>query len=399
MSGAGGHPAGPGGGPGAGSGGAPGAGGSSAPRILVAGAGAVGSWLGAAAILGGAEAVLVARGAHGREMAALGLTVHAEDGAKLAHLHPCVRPSLAAAAEDGPFDLVVIAVKGYATAGLAGELAVLDPLPPILSVQNGVGNEAVLAAALPGAAVIPAALTTAVVLTEPGVVVAGRKGGLAIATLPGTGALLARLAVCLEAGGLATRLQAEDPSRGAALKWSKLLLNLLGGASAAILGWPPERVFADRRLFGLERRAWLEALAVMDALGMAPIDLPGYPVSLYARLLRRVPEGLLFPLLRGRLSRGRRGRLPGIAADLAAGRRESEVELLNGAVARFGAERGLPTPVNATLTAIVMGLARGELDLTAYRGRPEALLAAVEAARASGERSSARTDAPSRPGT
>ena len=48
---------------------------------------------------------------------------------------------------------------------------------------------------------------------------------------------------------------------------------------------------------------------------------------------------------------------------------------LNGAVVRYGAEHGVPTPVNAVLTDTLEALSSGEQDVEAYRHNPDALLA------------------------
>ncbi len=339
-------------------------------RVLVAGAGAVGSWVGGALAAGGADITLVARGAHGAAMAAGGLTLRGEGGARIVHVHPAVVERIDQAAASGPFDLALVAVKSYATAAVAEDLAAARTARHVASIQNGVGNEALLAAALPDAVIIPATLTTPVGVVEPGIVAGAAKGGVGLGGTAGAERLLADLAARLAAGGLDARLYPD----AVAMKWSKLLLNLLGSATTAILDWPPARVFADRRLFELERRAWLEALAVMRRSGIRPVALPGYPVPSYARLVRHLPPALLFPLAGPRLAGGRGARMPGVAADLRAGRRESEIDVLAGAVVRAGEAAGLPTPVNRALCALVLDLAAGRQARADFAGRPEVLL-------------------------
>jgi 2-dehydropantoate 2-reductase len=151
---------------------------------------------------------------------------------------------------------------------------------------------------------------------------------------------------------------------------------MLGGATGALLAWPPARVFADRRLFGVELASWREAVAVMRALGHRPVALPGYPVDRFAALAR-LPEGLLFRVAAGRLGAARGDRLPGPAADLAAGRPDTEIRQLHGAVAAAGTGAGVPTPVCAALASLVAEVASGRRERSSFAGRPEALLAAV----------------------
>src|SRR5205823_13195165 len=70
-----------------------------------------------------------------------------------------------------------------------------------------------------------------------------------------------------------------------AMKWSKLLLNLLVNAQSAIVDLPPAQVVADPELFRYERLAFLEAATVMDRMHVATVSLPGYPVPWLRRFM------------------------------------------------------------------------------------------------------------------
>lgn len=340
-------------------------------RVLVAGAGAVGSWLGAALARGGSEVVLVARGAHGDAIGRDGLGV--AGGGLLgvpARLALPIAASIAEGARQGPFDAVLVAVRSFDTEAVGLELAASCPGGTVVSFQNGIGNEAVLTAAMghrrvpdareralsdPSGAVA-ATLTQPAWLVEPGVVAAGAKGGAGIAAgraahAPLVDALAARLA----AGGVPTRVHAD----AAAMKWSKLALNLVGAATSALLDRPPRDLLAERRWFGVERAVLREALAVMRALDLPPVALPGYPVPAIARLARSLPEPLLHALFARRLASARSDRLPGLAADVASGRGESEVDALHGAVAAAGAVLGVATPMCRRVRELVVARSEG----------------------------------------
>jgi 2-dehydropantoate 2-reductase len=168
-----------------------------------------------------------------------------------------------------------------------------------------------------------------------------------------------------------------------ALKWSKALLNMLGNATAAILDMPVGEIYADPRLIALERRASLEALAVMDRLGIEPVNLPRYPAALLAGAMRWMPAALLNPLLRGKVAGGRGGKPPSLQIDLMRGNQRSEGKFLYGAVARAGAEAGVSTPINRALWATLRAIATGEVAWETYRRRPELLLELVAGDRAS----------------
>ena len=70
---------------------------------------------------------------------------------------------------------------------------------------------------------------------------------------------------------------------------------------------------------------------------------------------------------------GRGGKMPSFYIDLHAGRKESEVEFLNGAVVRFGSRLGIPTPVNQAYYEVLTGLAQGRLPLDSYEKDPKKL--------------------------
>ena len=63
--------------------------------------------------------------------------------------------------------------------------------------------------------------------------------------------------------------------------------------------------------------------------------------------------------------------MPSFYIDLHAGRRDSEVEFLNGAVARYADALGIAAPVNHAYYEILTKLAAGELPLDSYKKNPK----------------------------
>lgn len=358
------------------------------------GAGAVGSLTGGILAAGGHRVTLVGRPALLEPVRARGLTVRV--AGRSLHSRPGVASSLEEAAASGTPDLILLTMKSFGTAAAAAEIAARWPgsepgLPVVLTLQNGIGNEEALAESLGPERVWSGALTIAVSVARPGEVTGeGSRGGFAFAPLapdaaggnashPAWGALLD----ALRASGVAAQVVPEG-YRG--LKWSKLLLNLLGNAACAALDLSPAQALADPRVFRLEREAWLEALRVMRLDGIRPVDLPGYPVRLLARVMS-LPAPLAHRILLPRIAGGRGGKLPSFLLDLRAGRR-TEVSFLNGAVAARARALGLSAPVNAALTELLDGIAAGTVDWAAFRGRPERLASRIGGAgrRGSGSR-------------
>jgi 2-dehydropantoate 2-reductase len=65
--------------------------------------------------------------------------------------------------------------------------------------------------------------------------------------------------------------------------------------------------------------------------------------------------------------------MPSLHIDLHSGRSLSEVEYLNGAVARFGEQLGVPTPINQRLNETLQMMTDGKIPLDRYLGKPERL--------------------------
>jgi len=343
-------------------------------RIVVVGAGAIGCLVGGRLAAAGHEVTLVTRAWLADTIAASGLRLNIGGESLYVPEIAAVTTVKEAGFEFGPFDLALFTMKSYDTAAGIRDLseAVHQP-PPVVSLQNGVGNEQLLSAAFGPEQVIAGVITSPAEMPVPGVIRAS-PGAVGLAALDD--ATLARsVAAAFQYANFKTRVY--DDWRG--LKWSKLLLNMLGNATSAILDWPPEQVFRDPQLFDLEWRAWHEALAVMQAQGIGVVALPGYPLPWIVRLFRWLPPSALQPIVQRAIAGGRSGKMPSLHIDLAKGKPDSEVAVLNGAVVHAGREAGVETPVNAALTATLTDIVRGVADWAAYRGRPDRLLAVVEA--------------------
>lgn len=271
--------------------------------------------------------------------------------------------------------LAILCVKGYDTNGAIATLRDLNP-GSILTLQNGLGNEETLAQAFGADRIIAGAITTSVDATGPTTITVTKAGGIGLAPVGGTNNLTLAETALSNAGFTVQRYHDYRT-----MKWSKALLNMLGNATAAILDWSVAQVYADRRLVALERAAVREALAVMQRMGIRPVNLPRYPAALLAFGIRRLPPIILDPILRQRVAGGRGGKDPSLLRDLRAGRSRSEGEFLYGAVAAAATAHGLQAPVNAGLWQVLGGIARSDIRWDDYRGRPERLLAACGMAR------------------
>jgi len=333
--------------------------------ILILGAGAIGGYLGASLALHGHRVVVLERPHNAEALQKQGfyLTV----GDRTHHLtNVAVVSSIEEALRLVNFDVALMAVKSYDTSSALETIAPHSKqLPPFVCLQNGVENEAALAAVLGDGKVIAGTVTTAVAKDGPGRLRLERLRGAGLAA---GHPLSRRLAAAMSAAGLNAHLYQDAD----AMKWSKLLTNLLCNATCAILDMTPAAVMANPDLFALEMRQLREALAIMRAMKLRVVDLPGTPVQALA-FGARLPAVLARPLMARAVGRGRGGKMPSLHIDLHSGKGRSEVDWLNGAVVRAGESLGIPTPVNKLLNETLRKLVKKELSIETYRYQPDRL--------------------------
>ena len=280
----------------------------------------------------------------------------------------------------------------------------------VLTLQNGVGAEELVMAARPDAPLLAGSLTAPIERDADGRLAWRKRRGIALAPVRGeTAGVAAAVRDALVSGGLPVAVVRD----WRAMKWSKLLTNLVANAVPALLDEPAADVYADRRLFGVERSQAREVLAVMRALRLSPLRLPGADVRLLA-IGFRAPAAIARPVIRrvgalivtvasgegskavleeqlatlgtnllivlpgsSTLGGARGGKAPSLLLHLRAGGGPSESPWLNGGVARAGLDAGVATPVNAALAALMEAAAADPAAWARTRGRPDALLAAI----------------------
>jgi 2-dehydropantoate 2-reductase len=341
-------------------------------RLLIVGAGAIGSLVGCRLARAGHDVTLVGRPGYvdvvreqGVGLEEAGQRVYARDVQAVTHVAQVAAKH---------FDLIAFTMKAYDTTEAAAQVqAWAQQGIPILVIQNGVGGEESVTQVLGEVTLFSAIITLATEVLEPGLVrLSTSRGGVGLATTVPRHPVNS-LAEAFQGAGFKVTVY----SHYRAMKWSKLLLNILGNASPAILGLSPDLVFAHRRLFALERTAFREARAVMRALGLQPVSLPGYPVPLLAWCICSLPDWLLQPVFQRTIVRSRGGKMPSLYLDVVRQRKNSEVEFLNGAVVEQAHELGMQVPANEALYSTLIGIVRGEVPWEEYRGQPDKLLAAA----------------------
>lgn len=295
-------------------------------RILILGAGAVG--LSVAAMLSPVATVhAVCRARHARVIAAEGFSMSGVWGGARLRFSAAETPP-----DPGDWDYVIVACKSTDTRELAERFAPVLAGREVVSLQNGLGNEEILAGFTDR--VIGGTIITGFEWRgDARVHVSVEAGPIRLGRFPaGTDPAVEGLVALLRAAGLKA---GSTPSIRTAL-WAKTLYNCALNPLGALLGVAYGALSHPQSWAVIEEIVG-EARAVCAAEGVA---LPWPGAAAYLEHLRTVQ----LPATAGHH--------PSMLQDLQRGR-PTEIDFLNGAVASRGAALGIPTPVNATLARLI----------------------------------------------
>ena len=297
----------------------------------VIGAGAVGGFFGAMLARAGHPVTLIARPAQVQAIERDGLRL--QMAGRVESIRTAASTDIAAV---GGHDLVLFCVKSTDTEKVAREMApYLDAGALVLSLQNGVENAATIARAV-GRSVVPAVVYVATAMPEPGLVTHHGRGDLVIGPLDAKAA---------QDPALAGRLRAlVDLFAGAQVPvrisvdvmaelWSKLMVNCAYNAISGLAQASYGKLAALAEVRALQETVVREVVALAAAEG---VDLPLEP-SLEA--MRKIAGAMP-------------AQLSSTAQDMARAK-PSEIDHLNGFVARRGSALGVATPANQALHALV----------------------------------------------
>jgi len=233
-----------------------------------------------------------------------------------------------------PCDFGIVATKAmHAGSAIAATVhAFADGA--VASVMNGVGNEETLAAHVER--VIRGTTFPAGKVLEPGVVQWDVKGDTTFGPYeprPIDVAAIEPLAdACTRAGMPTTAVGDARPGQ-----WRKVIFNAATNPIGALTGLTHGRVCERADLRTLVSGLVAEGTAVADAQGI---------------VLDADPEELIDHAARPDVAYGHKASM---LQDVEA-RRATEIDYLNGGIARFGRELGVPTPLHDAVTALIKGV-------------------------------------------
>lgn len=295
-------------------------------RIVVVGAGAVGSFYGGRLARAGYPVTLIGREAHVRAIRSRGLRMQ-EDG-RVSDVRVEAETTLEAARGAR---LVLLCVKSRDTAATARALRPLlaeDGL--ILSLQNGVANPGLIAAEWPGP-VVPTVVYVATALAGAGEVIHHGGGSLMMgrwAERPADAGRLEAVADGFRDAGIPVTVS----DRVMDAMWGKLMVNCAYNALSAISQLNYSTLTSNGALRELMVALVREVVAVGQAQGITFVD--DVETALWS-IAETMPQ-----------------QRSSTAQDLARGR-PTEIDWINGQIVRDGERLGISTPANQAVWALV----------------------------------------------
>ncbi|WP_293029229.1 ketopantoate reductase family protein [Natronococcus sp.] len=230
-------------------------------------------------------------------------------------------------------DLAVVTVKSYDTRRAADTLA-SGRFDAVLSLQNGMGSEAILADVL-DEPVLAGTASYGAILREPGVVECTGVGDVVLGDRCGGRSTVAdRVGEALRSAGLETTVSESMPRR----LWEKLAVNAAINPVTALTATENAAVLEDPAA-DLARGAARETARVARAEG----------VELSNREALAATE---------RVAEETAANTSSMRQDVLAERR-TEIDAINGYILERAAERGLEVPTNRTLAALVRAWEQG----------------------------------------
>jgi len=231
-------------------------------------------------------------------------------------------------------DFGIVATKAMHTEGAISAAAHAFADGAVATVQNGVGNEEVVARHV--ARVIRGTTFPAGKIVEPGIVQWDVKGDTTLGPFepqPAAAEEIERLADACTRGGMPTAAVAD--ARPA--QWRKVIFNAATNPVGALTGLTHGRVCERPDLRAVVSALVDEGKAVAAAQGIT---------------LDADPEELIDHAARPEVAYGHKASM---LQDVEA-HRQTEIDFLNGGIGRFGRELGVPTPLNYAITQLVKAL-------------------------------------------
>jgi 2-dehydropantoate 2-reductase len=294
------------------------------PRVAVVGAGAVGGYFGGMLARAGAPVLMIGRAAFVEAVRTNGLLLDTLQFKETVRVEASTELEAARGA-----DVILFCVKTTDTESTARSLApLLSSSATVASLQNGVDNADKTRAA--GIDALSAVVYVAASVPQAAYIKHVGRGDLVVGP---RNTRTEKFAALFERAGVGVRIS--DNIDGEL--WTKLIWNCALNAISALGRAKYGQIAASEDALKVVETVVNEVLAVAAA---AHIQLPGV----------ETPQAGLAGALK--IATQMSGAISSTGQDLMRGKR-TEIDSLNGYIARRGAQLGVPTPVNQALFALV----------------------------------------------
>lgn len=304
-------------------------------RVLVMGAGAMGSAVGGFLAKGGHAVTLVGRPAHMEAIAKNGLRITGIWGTH--HVTNLATATDARTLKAGDLDLILITVKSYDTRAAVTAIApLIDDNTLVCSYQNGLGNAEIIAETAGWRRTVGARAIYGVWLPEPGtaeVTVIANPTALGVYSPDAPADRVREIAEAMDASGVPTVYT----DGIATVLWGKVAYNCALNPLSALLDVPYGALLDTEHTRAIMRDVIRELYAVGQAMNVCldPATPEAYVDVLFDKLIP--------PTAKHYASMREDFRL----------KRRTEIDALNGAICRYAEDKGIPCPANLMLTRLV----------------------------------------------
>ncbi|MBH5370372.1 2-dehydropantoate 2-reductase [Bradyrhizobium glycinis] len=307
--------------------------------IVVAGAGAIGCFVGGMLAAAGRRVALLVRPRVKSEIERFGLLLTDFDGSEkklgAGQLALSEDPSIFHSA-----GIVLVTVKSADTAAVADQIAQHAPEDAvIISLQNGIGNVAVLRERLGGYHVLAGMVPFNVIAMGNGRFHRSTSGAIHVGEDP------ENTAAALSVAGLNVRASRDITG----VQWGKLIINL-NNALSALSDMPLAAQLANRDWRRLFADQMAEGLAALKAAGVVPVSSTPIPMS-WSPALLRLPDAIFSAIL-GRTMKIDPEARSSMWQDLKQGRK-TEIDYLQGAVIALAEQNHVAVPLMRRIVALI----------------------------------------------
>jgi 2-dehydropantoate 2-reductase len=299
-------------------------------KIAIVGAGAVGAFFGALLVRAGQDVRFLARGSQLDALRSSGITIRSTLLGEVTS-GPVVVSSRAS--ELGAADLVLVCVKTHQTAAAVDDVrALMHDDTDVVTLQNGVDSDELLAAHFGRERVFPGVVYVGATIDGPGIVTHVAAGTIALGARAGSDpSRLLRIRDALAASGQPIRI-ADDIQHD---RWRKLIWNAGFNTVSAVSGLTPPELLARPDTRALLANVMREVVLVAQAqgIGLELDDVEGQIT--WTEKAGAIRTSMMVDRQRGR---------------------GMEVDALIGVVVRKGKEHGVPTPYSETMFALLSAI-------------------------------------------